>query len=165
MPARRRRLARWFHTTFGASIVHARRLAGFRRTAWYRASRAVDQTALRLRIRELVIHAPTVRGASDLRAPPTGGVARQSQAGAPALSAGRAAGADAGEVAEAHGAASRVSAGAHRARRAVEHGLRARCADRRPGVSGAHRRRSVESRESITGRRFFPHGVACRRGV
>ena len=45
-------------TTFGASVVHACRLAGFSRTAWYRASRAVDQTALRMRIRELVFTRP-----------------------------------------------------------------------------------------------------------
>lgn len=39
-------------------MQHACRLAGFSRTAWYRASRAVDQTALRLRIRELAFTRP-----------------------------------------------------------------------------------------------------------
>ena len=61
-PARRRQLAQWLRTTFGASIEHACRLAHFSRTAWYRTSRAVDQTALRMRIRELAIGlGPNVR--------------------------------------------------------------------------------------------------------
>lgn len=40
-------------TTFGASVQHACRLAGFSRTAWYRPGTAQDQTALRMRIREI----------------------------------------------------------------------------------------------------------------
>jgi putative transposase len=51
-------LAQWFHTTFGASIGHACRMAGLSRTAWYRPSRAVDHTALRMRIRELAFARP-----------------------------------------------------------------------------------------------------------
>jgi len=47
------RLAQWFQTTFGASIVHACRLAGFSRTGWYRPGTGKDQAALRMRIRKL----------------------------------------------------------------------------------------------------------------
>jgi putative transposase len=50
---RRRELAGWFHGTFGVSCVRACALAQFSRAAWYRPSGAKDQTALRLRIREL----------------------------------------------------------------------------------------------------------------
>ena len=42
-------------TTFGASVEHACRLAAFNRTGWYRLGTAKDQTALRLRIRELAL--------------------------------------------------------------------------------------------------------------
>jgi len=52
-PARRRELARWFQGTFRISCARACRLAHFSRAAWYRRSRARDQSALRLRIREL----------------------------------------------------------------------------------------------------------------
>jgi putative transposase len=52
-PARRRELAGWFRLTFQVSCVRACRLAQFSRAAWYRRSRARDQSALRLRIREL----------------------------------------------------------------------------------------------------------------
>ena len=48
-PARRRELARWFQDTYQVSCVRACRLAQFSRAAWYRKSRARDQTALRLR--------------------------------------------------------------------------------------------------------------------
>jgi len=50
---RRRELAGWFHVTFQVSCARACRLAQFSRAAWYRRSRARDQSALRLRIREL----------------------------------------------------------------------------------------------------------------
>ena len=50
---RRRELAGWFQITFGVSCVRACRLAQFSRAAWYRPSRAPDQTALRMRIREI----------------------------------------------------------------------------------------------------------------
>ncbi|MBA2486680.1 MAG: IS3 family transposase [Nitrospira sp.] len=52
-PARRRELAAWFHETFQVSCLRACRLAQFGRASWYRRSRAKDQTALRLRIRDL----------------------------------------------------------------------------------------------------------------
>jgi len=51
-PARRRELAGWFQSTFQVSCARACRLAQFSRAAWYRRSRARDQSALRLRIRE-----------------------------------------------------------------------------------------------------------------
>src|SRR5499433_808049 len=52
-PVRRRELAGWFHVTFQVSCARACRLAQFSRAAWYRPSRARDQSGLRLRIREL----------------------------------------------------------------------------------------------------------------
>jgi putative transposase len=52
-PARRRELAAWFHGTFQVSGLRACRLAQFSRAAWYRRSRATDQSALRIRIRDL----------------------------------------------------------------------------------------------------------------
>jgi hypothetical protein len=52
-PVRRRELAGWFQVTFQVSRVRACRLAHSSRAAWYRRSRARDQSALRLRIREL----------------------------------------------------------------------------------------------------------------
>jgi putative transposase len=57
-PTRRRTTARWFQDTIGVSCVRACRLAGFSRAAWYRRSRAKDQSALRLRIRELAVARP-----------------------------------------------------------------------------------------------------------
>jgi transposase InsO family protein len=50
---RRRELAGWFQITFGVSCVRACRLAQFSRAAWYRPSRARDQSVLRARIREI----------------------------------------------------------------------------------------------------------------
>jgi putative transposase len=50
---RRRELAGWFQVTFQVSCVRACRLAQFSRAAWYRRSQARDQSALRLRIRDL----------------------------------------------------------------------------------------------------------------
>lgn len=52
-PARRRELTAWFQDTFQVSCLRACRLAQFSRAAWYRRSRAKDQSALRLRIRDL----------------------------------------------------------------------------------------------------------------
>ena len=52
-PAQRRALVQWFLVTFEADVRRACGLAQFSRTAWYRRSHARDQTALRLRIREL----------------------------------------------------------------------------------------------------------------
>lgn len=53
MPTRQRALASWFITTFHASVDRASRLAGFRRSGRYKPSVACDQTALRLRIRDI----------------------------------------------------------------------------------------------------------------
>jgi putative transposase len=50
---RRRELAGWFQVTFQVSCVRACRLAQFSRAAWYRRGPARDQSALRLRIRDL----------------------------------------------------------------------------------------------------------------
>ena len=61
MPARRRELAAWFHETFQVSCLRACRLAQFCRAAWYRRSRAKDQSALRLRIRDLAHARPRFR--------------------------------------------------------------------------------------------------------
>jgi putative transposase len=52
-PTQRRELAGWVQATFHVSCVRACHLAQFSRAAWYRRSRARDQSALRLRIREL----------------------------------------------------------------------------------------------------------------
>jgi putative transposase len=52
-PARRRELVGWLRATFAISIVRACALAQFSRAAWYAPSRAKDQTALRLRIKDL----------------------------------------------------------------------------------------------------------------
>ena len=52
-PARRRELAHWFRDTFSVSCARACRLAQFGRASWYRTSRAEEQSALRLRIRDL----------------------------------------------------------------------------------------------------------------
>ena len=52
-PARRRELAGWLQDTVQVSGMRACRLAQFSRAAWYRQSRARDQYALRLRIRDL----------------------------------------------------------------------------------------------------------------
>jgi putative transposase len=46
-------LAQWFHATFEIAVRRACGLAQLSRTAWYRRSHAKDQSALRLRIREL----------------------------------------------------------------------------------------------------------------
>ena len=52
-PARRRELAACFHGTFQVSGLWACRLAPFSRAAWYRRRQAMEQTALRIRIRDL----------------------------------------------------------------------------------------------------------------
>jgi len=46
-------LAQWFQATFTVKVRRACQLAHFSRAAWYRRSQARDQTALRLRIREI----------------------------------------------------------------------------------------------------------------
>jgi putative transposase len=50
---RRRELTQWFQVTYGVSCKRACHLAQFSRAAWYRPSRAKDQSALRLRIKEI----------------------------------------------------------------------------------------------------------------
>jgi putative transposase len=52
-PAKRRARAQWMHQTFAIPIRRACLLAGFSRAAWYERSTAKDQTALRMRLREL----------------------------------------------------------------------------------------------------------------
>jgi putative transposase len=52
-PARRRELAAWIGETFPVSRVRACGLALLARSTWYKRSTAKDQSALRLRIREL----------------------------------------------------------------------------------------------------------------
>ena len=52
-PVKRRERVRWMLEAFGISRVRACRLAGFSRAAWYRPSRANDQSVLRRRLREL----------------------------------------------------------------------------------------------------------------
>ena len=51
-PARRQELSGWFQDTFQVKGLRACRLAQFSRAAWYRRSRANDQSALRMRIRD-----------------------------------------------------------------------------------------------------------------
>ena len=51
--ALRRELAGWLQDTFQVSCLRACRLAQFSRAAWYRRSRAKDQSGLRPRIRDL----------------------------------------------------------------------------------------------------------------
>jgi transposase-like protein len=57
-PARRRTLAGWIKGRFQVSTIKACELARFSRAAFYRKSRAKDQSALRLRIRELAYARP-----------------------------------------------------------------------------------------------------------
>lgn len=51
-PARRPELAAWFQGTFQVSCLRACRLAQFWLAPWYRRSRATDQSALRIWIRD-----------------------------------------------------------------------------------------------------------------
>jgi len=51
-------LVGWLQATFAISIVRACALAQFTRSAWYAPSRAKDQTALRLRIKDLARDRP-----------------------------------------------------------------------------------------------------------
>jgi putative transposase len=57
-PTARRALATWFIDTFGVPVQRACALAQFSRAAWYRPSRAADQSVLRARIRELALARP-----------------------------------------------------------------------------------------------------------
>jgi putative transposase len=51
-------LAEWFQATFAADVRRACALAGLSRTAWYRRRHPRDQSALRLRIREIAMARP-----------------------------------------------------------------------------------------------------------
>lgn len=57
-PTRRRARAVWMQETFQIAVCRACRLAGYSRAAWYKPRRTKDQSALRLRIRELAIARP-----------------------------------------------------------------------------------------------------------
>lgn len=57
-PVRRRELAAWIQAAFQISVQRACRLAQFSRAAYYRRSRAKDQSALRGRIREIAAARP-----------------------------------------------------------------------------------------------------------
>ena len=65
-PASRRELAHWFRDTFSVSCARACRLAQFGRASWYRRSRAKDQSALRLRIRDPGPCPTAIRLSADL---------------------------------------------------------------------------------------------------
>ena len=109
---------------FGASVVHACWLAGFSRTAWYRASRAVDQMTLRMRIRELAFTRPRF-GVNRIYVLLRREGWRVNRKRVRRLyRPRRAAGAHAGETPQAQGVASRTRASAERPRAAVEHVFR-----------------------------------------
>lgn len=57
-PARRRQLTQWILDQYRISCVRACRLGGISRAGWYKKSRAKDQTALRMRIREIAMNRP-----------------------------------------------------------------------------------------------------------
>ena len=57
-PSRRRETAQWIQDRFGVSYVRACRLGGISRAGWYRKSTAKDQSALRMRIREIAESRP-----------------------------------------------------------------------------------------------------------
>ena len=46
-------LACWIHECFQVNVRRSCRLAGFSKSGWYKGSQARDQSALRLRIREI----------------------------------------------------------------------------------------------------------------
>ena len=57
-PTRRRARVVWMRDTFQIDVSRACRLVGFSRAAWYKPRRAQDQSALRMRIRELAMARP-----------------------------------------------------------------------------------------------------------
>lgn len=57
-PAKRRELARWMQERFRISVKQSCRLALLQRSTWYRKSRARDQSALRMRIRDVAMNRP-----------------------------------------------------------------------------------------------------------
>ena len=56
--AKRRELAAWMQERFDVSVQRSCRLALLRRSVWYAKSQAIDQSALRLRIREIAMNRP-----------------------------------------------------------------------------------------------------------
>ncbi len=109
-PARRRELAACFHGTFQVSCLRACRLAQFSCAAWYRQSCAKDQSALRIRIRDLTHARPRFGYLMDLGVAASGRLAGESEAGA---------------ATQAHRAAPRTGSGAGGTDEALEHGFRA----------------------------------------
>jgi len=57
-PAKQRELVGWIRERYRVSMQRAHNLSQFSRAAWYRASRARDQMALRYRIREITASRP-----------------------------------------------------------------------------------------------------------
>jgi putative transposase len=57
-PSRRKELTRWIHERFDVSLRRACRLGGISRAAVYRESTAKDQSALRMRIRDIALSRP-----------------------------------------------------------------------------------------------------------
>lgn len=81
-PARHRELAQWFRETFQVSGMRACHLAQVSLAAWYRRSRARDQSGLRLRIRDLAHWPATFWVLAYLGAPATRRRTGKSQMGA-----------------------------------------------------------------------------------
>src|ERR1017187_7012670 len=54
----RREMTQWIRDPFQISCVRACRLGGLSRAGWYKKSKAKDQTALRMRIREIALSRP-----------------------------------------------------------------------------------------------------------
>ncbi len=55
---KRRELAAWMQERFHISVQRSCQLALLRRSVWYAKSQAIDQSALRLRIREIAMNRP-----------------------------------------------------------------------------------------------------------
>jgi hypothetical protein len=94
-PARRRALVGWIKERFHVSTSKACHLAQFSRTTFYRKTQAKDQSALRLRIREIAYARPRFgfqRIHVMLR---RGGLAGEQEAGSSFVSAGTLAAQDA----------------------------------------------------------------------
>jgi transposase-like protein len=116
--------------------------------AWYRRSHAKDQSALRLRIRELAPARPRFGLSAHLGVAATRRLAGEDEARASAVSPGRLAAQDARPATQTYRPASRTGARADRSDGAPEHGLCARCVGGWSPVSGPDRGRSVDSPES-----------------
>ena len=59
-PTQRRSLANWMRERFQIAVIRACRLAGISRGAWYKRSVAKDQSALRMRIRDIAHRRPRI---------------------------------------------------------------------------------------------------------